>query len=223
MTDMMSTAAPNRPSKTRKMAMQMAIGAIVGAAATAGLLTSVGKSGFDMDDPSRVIALMVGLVSLLTGLAVGVGALAPKQGAHLLNVEDADELREQRGRLWRGALVMVLLGAALMALALTIVDGSAGIFSPEATGLIAAICFVGVAILSFAERNDQDELMRSVGREAMTLAMYGLTALFFIWGALSHIGDVEWITPLGMISALLMAQLIAIMVVAGRRGLLRPR
>ena len=96
-----SAAAPVGASKVRKLAMQMVAGAAVGASVTFGLLTFVGKSRFDLDDPSRVIALVTGLVFALTGLVVGLGVMAPKSGAHLLNVEDAEELREQRGPLWR--------------------------------------------------------------------------------------------------------------------------
>ncbi len=218
-----SASAPATTSKTSKMAKQMVIGAIVGAVVTIGLLTTIGKPGFDLDDPSRVVALITGLLFALTGLIVGLGVLAPKPGAQFLNVEDADELREQRGQLSRAAVVMLLLGIAVLALALAAVDRSPGLFPSDVAGLIVAISLVGVAILSFAARKDQDELMLSVGREALALAMYVVTVTIGIWAALAHLGYIQWITPLGMIGALLLSQLVAIGVVSAQRGLLRPR
>ena len=223
MTQSSRAAAPVGASKVRKVAMQMVVGAAVGASVTFGLLTFVGKSRFDLDDPSRVIALATGLVFALTGLVLGLGVLAPRSGAHLLNVEDAEELREQRGPLWRAALVMVLLGATVLALALGRIDGSAGLFSSATAVVVAATCFTGVVIVSIAGRNDHDELMHSVSRESMTVAMYVLTALIGVWAAAAHLGYADWITPLDMISALLIVQLGSIIIVSAKRGLLRPR
>ena len=66
------------------------------------MLTFVGKSRFDLDDPARLIALAVGLVFALIGpVRRRLAWWRPEPGAHLLNVEDEDELREQRGQLWR--------------------------------------------------------------------------------------------------------------------------
>ena len=155
--------------------------------------------------------------------ALGLGVMAPKSGAHLLNVEDAEELREQRGPLWRASLVMVLLGITVLALALGRVEQSAGLFSSATAAVVAAICFAGVVIVSFAGRNDHDELMRAVSREAMTVALYSITALIGVWAAAAHLGYARWITPLDTISALLIVQLGAIIFVSAKRGLLRPR
>ncbi len=223
MNQKLSGTASAGASKKRKFALQMVVGVVAGAAATLGLLTTLGDSGFAVDDPSRLIALLTGLVITLIGLAVGLGVIAPKPGAHLLNVEDADELREQRGPLWRAAVGTLLLGAIMLALALARIEGSVGVFDAEVAAGIAAIGFVGVCVLSFAGRKDQDELMLSVSREAMGVAMYSATALLGVWGAAAHLGLATWITPLGTINLLLLVQLGAIVVVSARRGLFRPR
>lgn len=218
-----SAAAQSTRSTRRKTVMQMVAGALVGGTVTFGLLTAVGRSGFDIDDPSRVLALAAGMVFALIGLLVGLGVLAPGPGAHLLNVEDADELREQRRPLWRGSIVMILVGAALLALALAAVGGAVGIISGRLAGIVFMACLVGVAIVTFASRNDQDELMQAVGTEASAVAMYATLVLFGIWSAFAHLGMVAWITPLGLLASLLALQLAAIMWVSARRGLLRPR
>jgi hypothetical protein len=218
-----SNAAPLGAAKVRKMALQMVGGAVVGGVATFGLLSFVGKSRFDLDDPARLVALAVGLVFALIGLFVALGVLAPKPGAHLLNVENEEELREQRGQLGRAALVILLLGGAVLALALSRVGDSRGLFSAGLAAAIAAGCFVALAIFSFVGRNDHDELMKSVSREAMTWAMYGVTVVLGVWGAAAHLGFARWISPLGAINALLIVQLVAIFAVSAKRGLLRPR
>jgi hypothetical protein len=218
-----SNAAPLGAAKVRKMALQMVGGAVVGGVATFGLLSFVGKSRFDLDDPARLVALAVGLVFALIGLFVALGVLAPKPGAHLLNVENEEELREQRGQLGRAALVILLLGGAVLALALARTGGSPGMFSAATAAAIAAISVVVVAIFSFVGRDDHDELMKSVSREAMTWAMYGVTGLLGVWGAAAHLGFARWISPLGAINALLIVQLAAIFLVSAKRGLLRPR
>jgi hypothetical protein len=223
MTDISPAAVGSIRPKWRKSVAQMAVGALVGGAVTYALLESVGRSGLDMDDPSRLLALVAGIIFALMGIIVGLGVIAPGPGAHLLNVEDADELREQRRPLWHGSVAMVLIGSAMLALALAAVGGGVGIISRGAAGTVLGICLVGVAAVSFVGRNDNDEFMRAVGTEASALATYATLFLFGIWAALAHLGGVDWIEPLGFLATLLLLQLAALMWVSTRRGLLRPR
>jgi hypothetical protein len=223
MTTPLEAGAPAGRSKTRKMLIQMVIGAIAGASVTYALLAVVEKSGFDMDDPVRLAGLAAGIVFALMGLIVGLGTLAPRSGAHLLNVEDADELREQRRPLTRGSLVMLLIGGGMLALALAGVGEGAGIVSREAAAIAVGVAFVGVAGLSIAGRGQYDELIQAVGTEAAAGGMYAVLTIFGLWAALAHLGYVDWIEPLGLLAALLAIQLGAAFWVTGRRGLLRPR
>ena len=87
-----STLAPTE-SKTRKLVLQVIVGAIAGGVITFFTLNAIEASGFDLDDPSRVLALAIGLVLALMGLFVGLGAAVPGPGSRLLNVEDEEELR----------------------------------------------------------------------------------------------------------------------------------
>ena len=223
MTQPVPAAATAARPTWRKPAIQMILGALTGAAVTYALLTAVGRSGFDLDDPARVVALAAGIVFALMGLFVALGVVAPGPGAHLLNVEDADELREQRRPLWRGSIIMLLVGTVMLALALAAVEGSSGIIGRDAAGYLVAACIAGIAILSYAGRNDQDELMRAVAREASALAMHLTLILFGLWAALAHLGRLAWIEPLGLLAGLLVIELGAIMWVSARKGLLRPR
>ncbi len=223
MTTHLETAAPAGRSKTRKMLIQMAIGAIAGASVTYALLAIVEKSGFDMDDPARLAGLAAGIVFALMGLIVGIGTLAPRPGAHLLNVEDADELREQRRPLSRSSLVMLLIGGAMIALALAAAGGAAGKQTREVAAIAVVVAIVGVGGLSIASRGQQDELIQAVGTEAAAAAMYAVLTIFGVWAALAHLGYLAWIEPLGLLAVLLAVQLAAAFWVSGRRGLLRPR
>ena len=223
MTTPLEATAPAGGSKTRKTLIRMGIGAIAGASVTYAVLAMVEKSGFDMDDPARLAALGAGIIFALMGVIVGLGTLAPRSGAHLLNVEDADELREQRRPLSRGSLVMLLIGGAMIAVSLAAVGGGAGMLSREAAAIAVVAAIVGVAGLSIVGKGENDELVQAVGTEAAAAAMYVVLTIFGLWAALAHLGYLAWIEPLGMLAALLVVQLVAAFWVCGLRGLLRPR
>ena len=217
-----STNAPPR-SKTRKMVMQMVIGALAGASVTFLLLNAFEGSGFNLDDPSRVMALLVGIVFLMMGLICGFGAVMPGPGSRLLNVEDEGELRELRTQLWHGAAVMVLLGAMMGILALAGASDWAGLVSRQAAALAVAGGVLGTALLSYIARNDNDELTQSIAQQAAAWAMYACLTIFTLWGGLAHLGYAPWITPLGMVAALMAIQLVTVTVACAVRGLLKPR
>ena len=217
-----STVAP-AGSKTRKLVMQMIFGAIAGGAITFVTINAIEGSGFNLDDPSRVIALLVGLVFVVMGMFVGLGVAMPGPGSRLLNVEDEEELREQRQPLWRSAAVVLLVGAMMLALALAGASDWPGLLSPGAAAIVIGGCILGISLLSYLTRHDNDELMRSIAREGAAWGMYACLAIFTIWGSLAHLGYAPWITPLGMVSALLAIQLATIFVLCGVRGLLKPR
>lgn len=217
-----STIAPAK-TKMRKMVVQIVVGAIAGAVATLAALTALESWSFDLDDPSRVAALLTGLVFVLMGLLVGIGVALPGPGSRLLNVEDADELREKRKPLWRSAAVVLLVGTMMLVLALAEGGHWIGLVSREAAAMLVAAAVAGTALLSYFGRNDNDELMRTVAQEGAAWALYGSLALFITWGSLAHLGYLAWITPLGMVSALLAIMLVAIFTVCGVRGLLTPR
>ena len=216
-----STTAPTG-SKTRKLLLQMAVGAITGAVVTFLALQSVEGSGLDLGDPARVLALLLGIVFGLMGIFVGVGTAMPGPGSRLLNVEDEEELREQRKSLWTGAIVCLLVAAMMITLALAGADGQ-GLVSREAAAAILAAATIATAVVSYVGRNDYDELMRAISQEGMAWGMYVSMTVFMIWGSLAHLGYAPWISPLGMVGGLLAIQLLVIFVVCGRRGLLRPR
>ena len=96
--------------KVRLMLWRMVCGAIVGAVGTGLFLVFVGEPNMDLEDPGIMLAIVSGLSYVLIGLIVGVGLASPKAGAKFLNVEDADEIREESPKLWTSAVCCVLIG-----------------------------------------------------------------------------------------------------------------
>ena len=216
-------ATKSKAAKSRKLVLQLVVGAVAGAATTFAVLSALDGSGFSLDDPSRMAALLTALIFLLMGLFVGLGTAAPGPGARLLNVEDEDEIRDQRRLLGRSSVVIILIGAIMLTLALAGSANWEGFIPPRAAAAIGGVCLVGVIALSWAGRKDTDELLRSMSLEASAWAMYACLLIFTIWGSLAHLGLVAWISPLGLISTLMLVNLVAIYVVTARRGMLRPR
>ena len=209
-------------AKTRKLIVQLVTGAVVGALVTFFFLESADKVA-DFKDPARLSAVAAGIIYILMGGIVALGAIVPGAGAKFLNVEDAAEIVEERGKLWPSAIVCMLVGIMLIALALTPGGGLPGVVSPGVAGYIAAGAFAALVVVSLWMRGKIDEFNRSLGTESAALALYLSTLLFGGWGALAHLGYVEWIAPLGVLAGFALLQLAAMFWVIGRRGLLMPR
>jgi hypothetical protein len=207
----------------RKLVLQLVIGAGSGGLITYGALTLLDGRGFDADDPSRMLALAVGLVFAVIGLFVALGLAMPRAGTQLLNVEDADELRDLGKALRSGAALFLLAGAGLLALALGGADGEQRLLSLTASAWIAAACFIGVVAVAIASRKNSDEMMNALSREASSLSLYVISVLAILWAVLAHLGRAPALDAIGVLAGILGIQLLAVMVVVGRGGLLAPR
>ena len=207
---------------TRKLIFQTLTGAAFGAAGTF-LFLRFGGEVADFEDPSRLVAAATGIIYVLMGLFVGVGALAPGAGAKFLNVEDADEILAERKSIGPGAIGALLIGLMLMALALTPGGDQPGALSPDTALAIAAVCLVGLLAVGWWVRGKVDEFNRQMGIEASAIAMNASLLLFGGWAALAHTGYVHWIAPLGLLAGFALLELGAIFWVVGKRGMLVPR
>jgi hypothetical protein len=211
------TASETKMSKTRKLIFQLVSGGIVG-----GLASFLGFGLVDIETMSadQISVFGVGLIYLLMGLIVGFGLIAPKLGSRILNVEDADEIGEQRRILTGSTICMAALGAALIVLPMAGPDRS---ISPIAGfgALLAALALL--IVISIRDWKYYDEMLMQLSRGAGSLAFAGVGGVLLIWSTAAWLEFATHPTPLGLIAVIAGGFLIAIFVAGARMGLLGPR
>lgn len=204
----------------RKLILPLFLGGVVGFAFALGVgqfSDGIGETGLST---SAEVATLIGGFYVLFSLFVGGGTLLPGAGAKVLNVEDADELREQRAVLMQSSYAMGLWGLALVTLALSgVFDALTPAVSLAAAGVLYAFG-VYFVVRSYGA---SDELMMAVNREAGNWSYALIFALLGGWSALAHVGYIAPPAPLDVLSAFYAMVLIATFIAAGRRGMLKVR
>lgn len=216
----MSSAAigDDKARKWRKLAVNFGVGMVVGGVGAWAMLALVDTDQLERLELAEIAALAVAVIYLLLGLAVLIGALSPRVGAVFLNVEDADELREERKLLLPSAVSCLALGAGLVALAL-----APGRLSSEfAASLFGSAVAVTVA-LSRTLLARADELMRDSMRESASASYYLAFALVGGWAVLAHLDFVSPPAMLAVVTLFYVSALLGSFWAAGRRGMLMPR
>ena len=104
--------------KLRKLLISAGIGAVAGFVVAFSLFQIFDSGALGEIDTSRSSAALMGALFILCGGFVGLGLLNPQMGAKFLNVEDADELREQKTLFGYSVVGFLAFGAALIVLAL---------------------------------------------------------------------------------------------------------
>jgi hypothetical protein len=214
---MTAIALETKMQKGRKLIFQLAFGGLIG-----GLAGYFGLGVLDTEKMAadQLIVSGIGLIYLMMGLIVGFGLIAPNLGSSILNVEDADEIRDQRRILTGSAICMVALGAAFMALPLAGPDSP---ISPLAGfgGLVAALLIL--TVISIRDWKYYDEMMLQLSRDAGNIAFCGIGGTLLIWSSAAWLGLIAAPTPLGLIAIVIGGFLLSIFVASARRGLLMPR
>lgn len=173
-------------------------------------------SGVAGAEPALLVAALYGLM----GLFVILGSLSPRVGAAILNVEDADEVREQAPVMIPSALGCLLIGLSLGALAL---GGEGGILAPAVAGAVAVIALALATLISLAATRRSDELMRSLFKDTGSASFYLLAFLLLGWAAAAHLGFAITPSAIGLLTLVFAAPLVASFWVIGRRGMMMPR
>jgi MFS family permease len=207
----------------KKLILQMLVGSAIGAAVASVAVLAFKGRGLNISDPGQAIALVAGLVYALIGLMVGFGALAPRTGARFLNVENAEELREERPKLGLGAMACLLTGVFFLTLATIPPGGEGGLLGRDFAACVVGICLAALVIMTPWTSRKTDELTRQVTLEASTFCMSAILILFGGWAGLAHLGYVTWVTPLAFVAGLALLQLFAIFWIAFKRGMLTGR
>lgn len=206
--------------KWGKFALSMVAGAIAGMAGSAGVLSLMDGGVFGALGASETIALLVAMLYVVMSIGVGVGAASPSFGSRFLNVEDADELREQKQSLISSAIAMLAIGLVLGVIAVSGPDGRipANIGAAIAGGLLIISVVFGVRSMKFA-----DELMQAVNKETGSTAYYLVFAVLGGWAALAHLDLVSAPQMIDVLSLFWVLGLAATFWVTGKRGMLSPR
>lgn len=213
----MTALTEERGRKLRKFGVSAAVGAVVGAVGAYGVLEMEGAGVLGELAQSQVLALLVAVIYLLMGVASGFGIVSPRLGARFLNVEDAEELTEQRAMLLPSAVSCILLALGLAALALA---GDGSLLS-AAGALGAFVMAIAISIwLSRQSLRHADELMRQVMSEGSAVSFYLAFAAIGGWAVLAHLGFVAGPAMLDIVTLFYALTLLGCFWVIGRRGMM---
>ncbi len=217
----MSVMTQDNAPKWKRSVARMLAGGLVGAAVSAAALALAGSALLDAMGPSRVALATVGLVYGLMAAFVGFGLAAPRMGARLLNVADADELREERSGMLLSVITMGALGLALVLLAVARAPGFAAGLVPAgaAMGALIAISVAGV-VASWRWQGRFDELNRQLGLEGCFWAFCLSWVLLTLWAAADFLGLGAVLTPIDVVTTLAAMMLLGSFVAVGRRGMM---
>lgn len=208
------------PRWTRKLAIPGLVGAVAGFLASMAMLRFIDSRAVGGLDTSATIAALVAVLYGVIGLGMLLGTASPKLGARYLNVEDAEELREQKKVLSLSAAAMVLWAAALLALALAAPAGPV----PQAVALAVGVGgLVGGCALSLLAYRACDELMLAVNLEAGALSYALVLLVAGGWAMLAHLGYAAAPTPLDLLTLFYVLVMVASFIAVGRRGMLAAR
>ncbi len=218
---MARTMAQDGRRSWRKTALSTIVGGLVGAGAMAAMLSLAGTELLDAMGPSRVALAAVGLIYVLMAAMVGFGVAAPRAGAKVLNVADAEELYDDRANLLFSTIVMTLLGATFLLLALARAPGfAAGVVPASAAFASLALILAGGALASWLWRGRFDELSRQLGLEGASWAFYISWIVLTVWGAADFLGLGATLTPIDAVTVPAAALLAGSFAAIGRRGMM---
>ena len=214
---MNENGTPTRRNPATKALVSAVVGATIGFLAV-GVLVKWTKAA-QLGDTNLILS-GVGAIYLLIGLIVGLGTLMPGAGARLLNVEDSDELVEQRSGLLGSSVVNVLIGVMMIVLANS---GEGGLVSPTmalATVVVTIVIAIGVTWRSW---DQYDELMRQVSWEGSAIGFGLVMTTVLVWGSLTINGLAPAFDAQIMIALVMGMMLLGTFIATGRRGMLTPR
>jgi hypothetical protein len=217
----MSTMTQAEAPKWKKAAIKLVVGGIFGAAVAAGGLGLAGTALLDAMGPSRVALATVGVVYALMAALVGFGLAAPRAGAQILNVADAEELREERAGMARSVVTMGAIGIVLLLLAVARAPGFEAGLVPGAVAMGALLAaLIGGVVASWAWRGRFDELNRQLGLEGCFWAFCLSWAGLSLWAAADFLGFGPALTAIDVVSTLAAMMLLGSFVAIGRRGMM---
>lgn len=210
-----------RTAKWKQSVVRTLAGALAGASAMTAVLAVAGLDFLAAMGPSRVALASVGLIYAMMAAFVGFGLAAPRVGAALLNVADAEELREERRGMAQSMLVCGGFGLTLILLAIARGPAFPAGAVPGGLAMAAlAVLLIASAVLSWRGWGRFDELSRLLGLEG---CMWGFCLSWMIltpWAAADFLGWGLRLTPIDVVTTLSAMILLGAFVAIGRRGMM---
>lgn len=203
-----------------KVALSAGVGFLVGVAGVSAAAWLGGGDLIDSMGGSRVALAGIGLVYILIAAMTGFGVVAPQAGAKLLNVEDPEELVEERAKLGRSALYMMIAGITLVLIALARAPGFADGPVAPAVAMIAVGCLLLFSIFTYRWMRLFDELDWQIGIEGGSWAFMIAFAILLPWSAIGTFGWSAAPTPIDMLTILASSLIGGSFIVAAKRGLM---
>ena len=202
--------------KLRKILLQTALGGLFGGTAASIPIFFIDLQTMGLD---ALALLTIGMIYLVIGVMCGLGGLAPNIGAHLLNVEDTEELLEQRTILLGSSASMMMIGCGLIA----VIAADEGVISGLWAIAIFVASVIGSIIIYLVQRKHYDELLHALGTEAAATAFYMIGSVLLLWSAFAAFGFVVPITPFALIAMTVGGPMVSTFIVASRKGMMAPR
>ena len=209
------TNTAHRHTTFKKLLLPMKVGGLCGVITVAVKSRLIDPSpGFSA---SALFAGTVGVIYIITALAVLWGVFFPDAGAKFLNVEDAEELREKKAKLVYSVVGATAIGLALLIMAMS---GPGGWIAPTFGAILAiGLIALGVILSKFIDRHS-DELQQVLSREAMALS-FVLTALIGGgWAILANTKLLPTPAPLDWLTLIAVTLIFAVFWQWGKRGML---
>lgn len=217
----METTMDKKPApKWRKHVTGLVLGLLSGVIGALAMIRLIDSGAIGEFGGSQLAAAMVGLIYVVTATGVGAGLVSPRLGAQFLNVENAEELREQRRVLALSVGGMIAWGSILFVLA---ASGPGGRLSAALALTSIAVLLTVVIALALAQWRQMDELLHRTTSEGGNLSYYLTLLLGGGWTILAYLGFVTGPGHLDWITLFSVAGLAGTFVAAGKRGLLNPR
>lgn len=202
----------------RKMVLPLIGGAVAGVVSAISVLTVMDSSWIDGARPSDMIAAVTGGLYCMMAIGVGVGAWSPALGSKYLNVDDIEEVREQRTMLINSSLAMATWGISLFLITLAEPVGPVPRFMALA---ISGVLLLAGIVFGWRAYRVSDELQVQVNTEATAISYYLIFAVVGGWAMLAHLAYLPMFAPLDLLTAFYWVALLASFIAAGRRGMIK--
>lgn len=168
-----------------------------------------------------ILAGCVAIIYLIIGLMIGLSLMLPKKYAtKMLNVEDEEELADQKRILLGSSISMGCIGAAMFIL---ILSGTDGYFAPIIGFSAMSIAFILAIIIAVRDWPYYDEMMRKTTIDSTYLCAAILFTIVWFWCSAAWLGWIEMPSPLILLALFNGIYLLSVFIISGRMGLMEIR